>query len=65
MSLQTKMVVHSVLEALLASKVTLSCLNGYMAKQELDLFKLASSLMAKPGAASTEVMWSDKPYPTR
>lgn len=27
---QTEMVVHSVLEALLASEVTLSCLNGYM-----------------------------------
>ena len=58
------MVVHSVLEALLASKVTLSCLNGYMTKQELDLFKLASSLMAKPGAGSTEIMRGDKPYLT-
>ncbi len=44
MSFQTEMVVHSVLEALLASKVTLSRLNGYMTTQELDLFKLASSL---------------------
>ena len=58
------MVVRSVLEALLASKVTLRRLNGHMTKLEFDLFKLPSSLMAKPGAGSTEIMWGDRPDPT-
>jgi hypothetical protein len=65
MRLQTEMIVYSVFEALFASKVTLSRLNRHMSKQELDLFKLTSSLMAKPSAGSTEVMWGDDPYPTR
>jgi hypothetical protein len=30
-----------------------------MSEQELNLFKLASSLMAKPGTGSTEIMWSN------
>ena len=59
MRLQTKMVVHSVLEALLATKVTLSHLNRYMTKQELDLFKLASGLMAKPSTCSAQIMGRD------
>ncbi len=53
MNLQSKMVVHGVVEALFASKVTLSCLNGYMTQQELDLFEFSSSLMAQSGTGST------------
>jgi hypothetical protein len=56
---QDHAVVYGVLKALLASEIALSRLNRYMTKQELDLFKLASGLVAKPGASSTEIMWSD------
>ena len=49
-------VINSVVEALFASEVSLSCLNRDMAQQELYLLQFTTCLMAKTGTGATEVM---------
>src|SRR5438876_2079853 len=51
---------HSVVDCdgqlLLATEVTLCCLDRDVSKQELDLIQFAASEVTKPGAAATKVM---------
>lgn len=49
-------IIDSVVEALLASEISLGCLHRDMSQQELNLLQLPTCLMTKTGTSSTEVM---------
>ncbi len=53
------MVVYGIVKPLFAAQVTFGCLDRHMPKQKLNLFELASGLVAEPGTGPTKVMWSD------
>ena len=50
---ETDFVVDRISESLLAAKVSLRRLHTHMTEQELNLFKLPTSLMAQAGACAT------------
>lgn len=54
--LQTDVIVDRIAQSLLTPKVSLSRLNGDMTEQELNLFQLASGLMAKPCTGPSQIM---------
>jgi hypothetical protein len=54
--LNANAVVHGTLKPLFATQVLFSGLNRDMSQQELNLLKLASSAMTKPGTRATKIM---------
>lgn len=52
----TKFVVYSYSQALLAAKIAFCGLHRDMPKEKLDLFKLASGIMAEPRTRPPEIM---------
>lgn len=52
----SKPIIHGILELLFASDVPLRRLHRSVAKQQLNLFQLASTDMAKPGTCATQVV---------
>ena len=53
----TDVVVDGSIDPLLAAKVSLSCLNRHVTKQELDLFELTARCMAQLRAGPPQIMW--------
>ena len=53
----TDAIIHSPLKSLLASQVLLRCLDRDMAKQKLNLLKLATGTMTQTGARATKIVW--------
>ena len=55
----TKFVVYSYSQTLLAANIAFCGLHRDMPKEKLDLFKLASRIMAEPRTGPPEIMWRE------
>jgi hypothetical protein len=57
--LDTKFVVYSYSQTLLAANVAFRGLHRDVPEEKLDLLKLASRIMAEPRTGPPEIMWSE------
>ena len=53
---KTQSIVNRILKFLLASDVSLRCLDRRVSKQELNLFELAAAIMAESGTGATKIV---------